>query len=94
MEKARLFQRRGELQIFFAILYFVDSHRNGVGPTDIMYEVEMSYKQKNKYLSYLVAKKFLEFNGLNRKQFYKITPQGQKLLNLLAETMKTLGLKK
>ena len=66
---------------------------NGAGKTEIMYSVNMSYAQIQKYLGYLMTEGFVDAIKLgNPNVYYRVTEKGQKLLQLLENVKDMLGL--
>ncbi len=66
---------------------------NGAGKTEIMYSVNMSYSQIQKYLGYLLAEGFIDTIKIgNPCVYYRVTEKGEKLLKLLNSVKEMLGL--
>jgi predicted transcriptional regulator len=85
----RVNQRRSDIEI---IANMLKVGWEGAGKTEIMYSVNMSYSQIQKYLSYLVSKGFVDTVKLNPPAIhYRITGKGQKLLSLLVNVNQMLG---
>ncbi len=86
----RVNQRRSDIEI---IANMLKVGWEGAGKTEIMYSVNMSYSQIQKYLSYLVNKGFVDAIKINPPAVhYRITGKGQKLLRLLVDVNHMLGL--
>jgi len=72
------FVRRSHMEIMATILSLC---RNGpVQKTPIMYRCNLSFKQLQKYLEFLIRTGFLEAKNANGKDFYQITEKGQNFL--------------
>ena len=78
-------QRRSNIEVIADILRLEEA-----GKTEIMYSANMSYRQLQKYLDFLVAEEFMERRVVpNPGVKYLITKKGRTLLDSI-ETM--LGL--
>jgi predicted transcriptional regulator len=73
MDSGFLMKRRGPLIITVEIL---KAAKNGVGKTQVLYYVGLSYSQIAKYLEFLTTKGFIEKNG----SLYKTTEKGLELI--------------
>ncbi len=81
------FVRRGHMEIMATILLLC---RNGpIKKTPIMYRSNLSFKQLQKYLRFLIRTGFLEIKNVNGKDFYQTTEKGQ---NFLEEFQKVKNL--
>ncbi len=78
--------RRSNIQIIAEILKLGEA-----GKTEIMYSVNMSYAQLEKYLDFLVEKGFMTCQNGTRPAVYRITPKGRRLLREIEKVMNTLG---
>ena len=67
--------RRANIQIIGDILRLKDA-----GKTEIMYSVNMSYNQLEKYLDFLLEGGFLRRVDGKRIPVYQTTPKGKRLL--------------
>jgi predicted transcriptional regulator len=86
----RVNQRRSDIEIIADMLKVGE---NGAGKTEIMYSVNMSYSQIQKYLGYLVSEGFIDAIKIgNPCVNYRVTEKGQKLLSLLVGVKEMLGL--
>jgi predicted transcriptional regulator len=86
----RLNRRRSDIEIIAEMLK-VGEH--GAGKTEIMYNVNMSYSQIQKYLGYLISEGFVDTIKIgNPCVHYHVTDKGQKLLNLIVSVKEMLGL--
>ena len=86
----RVNRRRSDIEIIAEMLKVGE---NGAGKTEIMYSVNMSYSQIQKYLGYLVAEGFIDTIKIgNPCVYYRVTEKGQKLLTLLSSVKEMLGL--
>jgi predicted transcriptional regulator len=66
---------------------------NGAGKTEIMYSVNMSYAQIQKYLGYLLSNGFIDTIKIgNPCVYYRVTEKGLKLLQLLSSVKEMLGM--
>lgn len=66
---------------------------NGAGKTEIMYSANMSYRQIQKYLGFLVGHGFIDQMKMgNPSVTYQITDSGLKLLQLINNIKEMLGL--
>lgn len=82
----KVFTRRGRLEIIYNILSLC---QRPVQKTYIMYQVNLSYAQLQKYIKYLVQANLLELNKNEHEDLYIITEKGQ---NLIEEYKKLLEL--
>jgi predicted transcriptional regulator len=86
----RVNRRRSDIEIIAEMLKVGE---NGAGKTEIMYSVNMSYSQIQKYLGYLVNEGFIDTIKIgNPCVTYRVTEKGQKLLQLLDSVKSMLGL--
>ena len=86
----RLNQRRSDIEIIADMLKVGE---NGAGKTEIMYSVNMSYRQIQKYLGYLVGQGFIDKIKMgNPSVTYQVTDNGLKLLQLISSIKEMLGL--
>lgn len=86
----RVNRRRSDIEIIAEMLKVGE---NGAGKTEIMYSVNMSYSQIQKYLGYLVSEGFIDTIKIgNPCVYYHVTEKGQKLLALLTSVKDMLGL--
>ncbi len=86
----RLNQRRSDIEIIADMLKVGE---NGAGKTEIMYSVNMSYRQIQKYLGYLVGQGFIDKMKMgNPSVTYRVTDNGLKLLQLISDIKEMLGL--
>jgi predicted transcriptional regulator len=86
----RVNRRRSDLEIIAEMLKVGES---GAGKTEIMYSVNMSYSQIQKYLGYLLSEGFIDTIKIgNPCVYYRVTEKGQKLLDLLTSVKDMLNL--
>jgi predicted transcriptional regulator len=86
----RVNRRRSDIEIIAEMLKVGE---NGAGKTEIMYSVNMSYNQMQKYLCYLLAEGFVDTIKIGQPNvYYRVTEKGEKLLQLLNTVKKELGL--
>jgi len=86
----RLNQRRSDIEIIADMLKVGE---NGAGKTEIMYSVNMSYRQIQKYLGYLMGQGFIDKMKMgNPSVTYQVTDNGLKLLQLISSIKEMLGL--
>ncbi|HUU08397.1 MAG TPA: winged helix-turn-helix domain-containing protein [Dehalococcoidales bacterium] len=86
----RVNRRRSDIEIIAEMLKVGE---NGAGKTKIMYSVNMSYRQIQKYLGYLMAQGFIDQMKMgNPAVTYQVTDNGLKLLELLNRIEEMLGL--
>ncbi len=86
----RVNRRRSDIEIIAEMLKIGE---NGAGKTEIMYSVNMSYSQIQKYLGYLLSEGFIDTIKIgNPCVYYRVTEKGQKLLGLLTNVKDMLGL--
>ena len=86
----RINRRRSDIEIIAEMLKVGE---NGAGKTEIMYNVNMSYSQIQKYLGYLISEGFVDTIKIgNPCVHYHVTDKGHKLLNLLVNVKEMLGL--
>ena len=79
--------RRSNIQIIAEILRLEEA-----GKTEIMYSVNMSYAQLEKYLNFLVERGFLVKTNGTRPVTYRTTAKGKKLLRSIDRIMEALGM--
>ena len=83
-------QRRSEIEIIADMLKVGE---NGAGKTEIMYSVNMSYSQIQKYLGFLVSQGFIDKVEVgNPVVTYQMTDRGSKLLKTINSVIEMLGL--
>jgi predicted transcriptional regulator len=86
----RVNRRRSDIEIIADMLKIGE---NGAGKTEIMYSVNMSYAQIQKYLGYLVSEGFVDQMKIgNPCVTYRVTEKGAKLLLLINSIRDMLGL--
>ncbi|TET68676.1 MAG: hypothetical protein E3J40_00690 [Dehalococcoidia bacterium] len=86
----RLNQRRSDIEIIADMLKVGE---NGAGKTEIMYSVNMSYRQIQKYLGYLMGQGLIDKMKMgNPSVTYQVTDSGLKLLQLISSIKEMLGL--
>ena len=80
--------RRSNIEIIGDILRL-----GKTGKTDILYSCDLSYYQLQKYLSFLMARGFLEMDGhAGSRKSYKPTANGAQLLSHIDRLRVILGL--
>jgi len=83
-------RRRSNIEIIADMLKVGE---NGAGKTKIMYNANMSYRQIQKYLAFLLSQGFVDKIEIgNPSVTYKVTDKGLKLLNSINGIIETLGL--
>ena len=86
----RVNRRRSNIEIIAEMLKVGE---NGAGKTRIMYNANMSYKQIQKYLGFLINEGFIDKVEVgNPSVTYKVTGSGLKLLNSINSIIEMLGL--
>jgi len=86
----RLNRRRSDIEIIADMLKVGE---NGAGKTEIMYSVNMSYSQIQKYLGFLVSQGFIDKVEVgNPVVTYQMTDRGSKLLKTINSVIEMLGL--
>ncbi len=86
----RVNRRRSDVEIIADML---EVGENGAGKTEIMYSANMSYRQIQKYLGFLVASGFIDTMKMgNPSVTYQITDSGLRLLQLINTIKEMLGL--
>ena len=86
----RVNKRRSDIEIIAEMLTV---GKIGAGKTEIMYNVNMSYSQMQKYLHYLLDEGFINIIGIgNPSVYYHVTEKGKQLLKLLVNVKKMLRL--
>ena len=86
----RVNQRRSDIEIIADMLKVGE---NGAGKTQIMYGANMSYRQIQKYLGYLVGAGYIDKMKMgNPSVTYQVTDSGLKLLHLISNIKVMLGL--
>jgi predicted transcriptional regulator len=86
----RVNRRRSDIEIIAEMLKVGE---NGAGKTEIMYSVNMSYSQIQKYLGYLLSEGFIDTIKIgNPCVYYRVTEKGTRLLQLLTSVKEMLGL--
>ncbi|MEE9202723.1 MAG: winged helix-turn-helix domain-containing protein [Dehalococcoidia bacterium] len=79
--------RRSNLEVIADILRLGEA-----GKTEIMYSANMSYRQLQKYLDFMVESGFLEMKVVpNPGIKYKVTKKGQRLLHSIDPILEQLG---
>ncbi len=82
-------RRRSHIEI---IAEMMKVGENGAGKTEIMYSVNMSYRQIQKYLGFLLSHGFIERLKMgNPSVTYHVTGSGTKLLKSINTVMEILG---
>jgi predicted transcriptional regulator len=86
----RVNRRRSDIEIIADMLKVGE---NGAGKTEIMYSANMSYRQIQKYLGFLMGQGFIDSMKMgNPSVTYRVTDSGLKLLQLIANIKEMLGL--
>ena len=86
----RVNRRRSDIEIIADMLK-VGEH--GAGKTEIMYSANMSYRQIQKYLGFLMGSGFIDQMKMgNPSVTYQVTDNGLKLLQLINNIKEMLGL--
>jgi predicted transcriptional regulator len=86
----RVNRRRSDIEIIADMLKVGE---NGAGKTEIMYSANMSYRQIQKYLGYLMAHGFIDRMKMgNPSVTYQVTDSGLKLMQLISNIKEMLGL--
>lgn len=86
----RVNRRRSDIEIIADML---EVGENGAGKTEIMYSANMSYRQIQKYLGFLVGHGFIDQMKMgNPSVTYQVTDSGLKLLQLINNIKEMLGL--
>ena len=86
----RVNQRRSDIEIIADMLKVGE---NGAGKTQIMYGANMSNRQIQKYLGYLVGAGYIDKMKMgNPSVTYQVTDSGLKLLQLISNIKVMLGL--
>ena len=86
----RVNRRRSDIEIIADMLKVGE---NGAGKTEIMYSANMSYRQIQKYLGYLMASGFVDKMKMgNPSVTYQVTDSGLKLMQLISNIKEMLGL--
>ena len=86
----RVSRRRSDIEIIADMLKVGE---NGAGKTEIMYSANMSYRQIQKYLGFLVASGFIDKMKMgNPSVTYQVTDSGLRLLQLISNIKEMLGL--
>jgi predicted transcriptional regulator len=85
----RVNRRRSDIEIIADMLKVGE---NGAGKTEIMYSANMSYRQIQKYLGFLVGQGFIDKMKIgNPSVTYLVTDSGLKLLQLISNLREMLG---
>ena len=86
----RVNRRRSDIEI---IADMMEVGENGAGKTRIMYGANMSYRQIQKYLGFLIAQGFIDKIEMgNPSVTYQVTDSGLKLLNSIYSVLEILGM--
>jgi predicted transcriptional regulator len=86
----RVNRRRSDMEIIAEMLKVGE---NGAGKTEIMYSVNMSYSQIQKYLGYLMQQGLIDKMKIgNPCVTYRVTEKGLKLLQLFDNIKEMLDL--
>lgn len=81
--------RRSNIEIIAEMLRV---GRNGAGKTEIMYSVNMSYSQIQKYLAFLLSHGFIDKVAVGNPVItYRVTDLGLKLLKSIDGVAEMLG---
>jgi len=81
--------RRSNIEIIADMLRVGE---NGAGKTEIMYSVNMSYTQIQKYLSFLLSRGFIDCVKVgNPSVTYRVTAKGARLLEYIDTITEMLG---
>ena len=81
--------RRSNIEIIADMLRVGE---NGAGKTEIMYSVNMSYTQIQKYLGFLMSQGFISKMAIgNPSVTYQVTDSGLKLLKSIDSVIEILG---
>jgi len=84
-------QRRSNIEIMAEMLKVGE---NGAGKTEIMYSVNMSYRQIQKYLGFLITHEFIDKVEVgNPVVTYRVTDKGQSLLRSIDTVLEVLDFK-
>jgi len=80
--------RRSDINIIADILKLGETNK-----TQIMYSANMSYRQLEKYLGFLIEKKFLRKKRSERNSggLFQVTLKGKRLLRHIKKTLELLG---
>ena len=85
----RLNRRRSDIEIIADMLKVGET---GAGKTEIMYSANMSYRQIQKYLGYLISQGLIDQIKMdNPSVTYRVTDSGLKLLQLVDSLKEILG---
>jgi predicted transcriptional regulator len=82
-------KRRDKLYIIVEIL---EISKEEVLKTQIMYRANLSFRQLNGYLGFMLKNELLEKSLFNDKEIYKVTNRGLKFLQSYHETVQLVGL--
>ena len=83
-------QKRSNIQVMADVLRLGEA-----GKTEIMYQVNMSYHQLQRYLGYLIDRGLLEkIVKPNPGIRYRVTPKGEEALKNIDAVLDILGLAK
>ena len=86
----RVNRRRSDIEIIADMLKVGE---NGAGKTEIMYSANMSYRQIQKYLGYLMGQGYIDKMKMgNPSVTYQVTDSGLKLLQLIDRIKEMMGL--
>jgi len=86
----RVNRRRSDIEIIADMLKVGE---NGAGKTEIMYSANMSYRQIQKYLGFLMSHGFIDRMKMgNPSVTYQVTDSGLKLMQLISNIKEMLGL--
>ena len=86
----RVNRRRSDIEIIADMLKVGE---NGAGKTEIMYSANMSYRQIQKYLGYLMGQGYVDKMKMgNPSVTYQVTDSGLKLLQLIDRIKEMMGL--
>ena len=86
----RVNRRRSDIEIIADMLRVGE---NGAGKTEIMYSANMSYRQIQKYLGFLMSHGFIDRMKMgNPSVTYQVTDSGLKLMQLISNIKEMLGL--
>ena len=87
--KISTFARRNHVEIVAGILEIA---KVGVGKTDVMYRVNLSYMQAEKHIKFLTEKGLLKETRLGKRKIFKTSDKGLEYLSKYEELKKMIRL--
>jgi predicted transcriptional regulator len=82
--------KRKQRSRYYIIAEILNQAKDGILKTQLMYKVNLSYTQLNKYLSFIIRKELLSIHKKNGNRIYQITAKGKQYLDNYKEILNFL----